>query len=213
MREVGPSFAVGPTMPDDCWHYLKSHGGDWMWDKFYGTPSSKNDLSWLVAAVRNGTVIWVTDGSYDRKHAPTVSGTGWTSIARGHANSSSAPSTNILQRQGPTEGSFLDYVRSISLCLLLKNSMIFPQVSSTVTTKVHFINPHGCRAESRRVRPVLISFALFVTPKTSSRQPSLTNTLMCTWTITSFGTNYHYHNSSTASVIFMQSRRSAERLP
>ena len=78
MREVGPAFAVRPSMPDDFWHFLKSHGGDWMWDKFYGTPSSRRDLSWLVAAVRNGTAIWVTDGSYDRKRAPTVSGAGWT---------------------------------------------------------------------------------------------------------------------------------------
>ena len=35
------------------------------------------DLDWVVTALRNGTGIWVTDGSYNKKMAQFVSGAGW----------------------------------------------------------------------------------------------------------------------------------------
>ena len=35
------------------------------------------DLQWVVDAMANGTATWVTDGSYNRKVAPLVSGAGW----------------------------------------------------------------------------------------------------------------------------------------
>ena len=35
------------------------------------------DLQWVVEALRNGTAIWVTDGSFFKKIAPTISGAGW----------------------------------------------------------------------------------------------------------------------------------------
>lgn len=42
----------------------------------------KDDLSWLVEAMRNGTAVLVTDGSFDRKRAPLVSGAGWVITCR-----------------------------------------------------------------------------------------------------------------------------------
>ena len=35
------------------------------------------DLQWVVAALQNGTGVFVTDGSYNRTVAPLVSGAGW----------------------------------------------------------------------------------------------------------------------------------------
>ena len=35
------------------------------------------DLCWVVDALKNGTAIWVTDGSFNRPIAPLVSGAGW----------------------------------------------------------------------------------------------------------------------------------------
>ena len=35
------------------------------------------DLRWVVQAIASGTAIWVTDGSYNRELAPSVSGAGW----------------------------------------------------------------------------------------------------------------------------------------
>ena len=34
------------------------------------------DLDWVLAALREGTGIWVTDGSYNKKVTPFVSGAG-----------------------------------------------------------------------------------------------------------------------------------------
>ena len=70
----GPPLAVSPSQPDDFWLFLRSWGGEWMWD---GVVDETQDLRWLIDGITNGTVIGVTDGSYDRKRLPLVSGAGW----------------------------------------------------------------------------------------------------------------------------------------
>ena len=40
------------------------------------------DTVWMAEALTNGTAVLVTDGSYDRKLAPRVSGAGWTFCCR-----------------------------------------------------------------------------------------------------------------------------------
>jgi hypothetical protein len=37
----------------------------------------KSNLSWLVQGMKSNTLLWVTDGSYDRKRAPVLSRVGW----------------------------------------------------------------------------------------------------------------------------------------
>ena len=73
----GPHQVSGPSEPDDFWEFLESWGGDWMWDSLHLDDETKTDLSWLVDAVKNNTAVWVTDGSYDKKRAPNISGAGW----------------------------------------------------------------------------------------------------------------------------------------
>ena len=48
-------------------------GGKWMWEHIV-----KGDINvdWIRDALANGTFLAVTDGSYDRATAPTVSGLG-----------------------------------------------------------------------------------------------------------------------------------------
>ena len=77
LLSTGPSLATGPSQPTDFWKFLKSWGGMWMWDQFHLDDPSSADLTWLVTAIRNNTAVWVTDGSFDRKRAPTVSSAGW----------------------------------------------------------------------------------------------------------------------------------------
>ena len=69
----GPPLVSGPSRPADFWTFLRSWGGTWMWE---GVEEENQDLRWLVEGIRNGTVIAVADGSYDRKTAPDVSGAG-----------------------------------------------------------------------------------------------------------------------------------------
>ena len=73
-RECGLSLAVCPLQPEEFWDFLRSWGGDWMWEYVEGKDQ---DLWWLTDALASGTAVLVTDGSYDRKRAPTVSGAGW----------------------------------------------------------------------------------------------------------------------------------------
>jgi len=48
-----------------------------MWEGIEDGQATKSDLSWLIQGMRSNSLLWVTDGSYDRKHAPTLSGVGW----------------------------------------------------------------------------------------------------------------------------------------
>ena len=48
-----------------------------MWESLHFDKEAKEDLTWLIDAMKNNTATWVTDGSYDQKRAPTVSGAGW----------------------------------------------------------------------------------------------------------------------------------------
>ena len=45
-----------------------------MWD---GIVDEQQDLQWLIDGVKNNTIISETDGLYDRKVAPNISGVGW----------------------------------------------------------------------------------------------------------------------------------------
>ena len=73
-HEVGGELATSPTQPDNFWAFLRSWGGEWMWNSI---EDENQDLTWLVDALRNNTALLVTDGSYDRKKAPHTSGAGW----------------------------------------------------------------------------------------------------------------------------------------
>jgi hypothetical protein len=48
-----------------------------MWEGIEDGQATKGDLSWLVQGMKSDSLLWVTDGSYDRKRAPVLSGVGW----------------------------------------------------------------------------------------------------------------------------------------
>jgi hypothetical protein len=75
--EEGPPLAIGPSITTDFWEYLSLWGGDWMWEGVDDDQVTKHDLTWLVDGMVGGSLIWVTDGSYDRLKAPDLSGAGW----------------------------------------------------------------------------------------------------------------------------------------
>ncbi len=48
-----------------------------MWEGIEDGQATKHNLSWLIQGMESNTLLWVTDGSYDRKHAPVFSRVGW----------------------------------------------------------------------------------------------------------------------------------------
>ncbi len=48
-----------------------------MWEGIEDGQATKHGLSWLAQRMESNTLLWVTDGSYDRKRAPVLSGVGW----------------------------------------------------------------------------------------------------------------------------------------
>ncbi len=47
-----------------------------MWEGINAGTHSKDNLTWIVEGMTNGTLIWTTDGSYNRKKAANLSGMG-----------------------------------------------------------------------------------------------------------------------------------------
>jgi hypothetical protein len=74
---IGLTLARDPQQPSNFWEYLRNWGGEWMWEGIEDGQATKSGLSWLVQGMKSNTLLWVTDGSYDRKHAPVLSRVGW----------------------------------------------------------------------------------------------------------------------------------------
>ena len=73
-RGGGASLQRLQRQAQSFWDGLHQGGGAWMWE-FVSNVTS--EPSWLPLALESGTVVLATDGSYDRKKGPHVSGAGW----------------------------------------------------------------------------------------------------------------------------------------
>jgi hypothetical protein len=59
------------------WTFIASWGGNWMWQDITNPYKPKDDMQWVADGMTAGTLIWTTNGSYDRKQAVDLSGVGW----------------------------------------------------------------------------------------------------------------------------------------
>jgi hypothetical protein len=73
-REIGPPLAPPRPYTSSFWTHLRSMGGEWMWEHIV---EGDIDVDWIRDALEKGSFLAVTNGSYDRTVAPTVSGSGW----------------------------------------------------------------------------------------------------------------------------------------
>ena len=48
-----------------------------MWDEIDPGKDTPDGVQWIADGLRNGSLIWATDGSYDRKKAADLCGVGW----------------------------------------------------------------------------------------------------------------------------------------
>ena len=76
-------LSEGPTLPEETakavefWEFLCSWGWAWMWDRVEPDNASPMNMSWVAEGLTLGSLIWVTNGSYDRKGAIDLSSVGW----------------------------------------------------------------------------------------------------------------------------------------
>jgi hypothetical protein len=47
-----------------------------MWEGIEAGKGLQYDMSWVAGGMKNNTLLWVTDGSYNRKKAIDLSGVG-----------------------------------------------------------------------------------------------------------------------------------------
>ena len=79
MLDTGPPlYSPSPAAPMTFWEFIRSQGGEWMWDYIEG---EHDDMSWIATALHDESAVMVTDGSYNRVLAPTISGAGWVLVS------------------------------------------------------------------------------------------------------------------------------------
>jgi hypothetical protein len=72
----GPALAEVTDHTMDFWGFLRSWGGEWMWEGVEPSKDLLQDMLWVVEELTNGSLICITDGSYDRKKAIDLCGVG-----------------------------------------------------------------------------------------------------------------------------------------
>jgi hypothetical protein len=73
----GPALAKAPDKTIDFWEFLYSWGGKWMWKGIEAGKDLSYDMSWVAEGMGNNSLVWVTDGSYNKKKAINLCGVGW----------------------------------------------------------------------------------------------------------------------------------------
>jgi hypothetical protein len=59
------------------WDQIREWGGLWMWEMIFPDVGLGFDVDWMMSALRAGTLVGVTDGSYNRQKHPHVCAAGW----------------------------------------------------------------------------------------------------------------------------------------
>ena len=73
----GPAFPQAPEAIQNFWEFLHSWGGNWVWEGINSNQNTKSNTTWLAEGMTNSSLIWVTDGSYNRKKAQDLSNVRW----------------------------------------------------------------------------------------------------------------------------------------
>ncbi len=72
----GPALAKASNKRLDFWEFLYSWVGKRMWEGIKASQGLLYGMTWVAEEMKNYTLIWVTDGSYDRKKAIDLCGVG-----------------------------------------------------------------------------------------------------------------------------------------
>jgi hypothetical protein len=117
-QETGTTLASPHVRESTFWKYLRSLGGAWMWEYI---KEKEYDTEWLKNALINGTLVGVTDGSYDRHKAKSCSGSGWILVCTTSKKTLRGSFYEITAVAGAYRGELLGLVALHTLILALAN--------------------------------------------------------------------------------------------
>ncbi len=128
-RETGMALASPQETESTFWEYLRSLGGTWMWEYI---KEKEVDTVWLRDALTNGTLIGVTDGSYDKHKAKSCSGLGWILVCMASKRTLRGSFYEVSAAVGAYCGKLLGLVTLHTLILALANYYNLQSVSGKI---------------------------------------------------------------------------------
>ena len=76
-RDLSWTEDNGTSTALEFWDQVREWGGLWMWEMIFPDVGLGFDVSWMTSSLRAGTLVAVTDGSYDRQRNSRVCAAGW----------------------------------------------------------------------------------------------------------------------------------------
>jgi hypothetical protein len=108
----GPPPITKGEDPETLWTFIASWEGNWMWQDIKNLGKPIDNMQWVADRMTAGTLIWTTDGSYDRKRAADLSGVGWIIFCKAVGQRI----TGSFWEKSPTASSFR--AEMLGLCVL-----------------------------------------------------------------------------------------------
>jgi hypothetical protein len=90
-----------------------------MWGDINFTQTTTQDLQWIAKGMKNNTLVWTTDGSYDRKKAEDLSIVGWIIFCK----NSGLQMTGTFWEMSPSASSFMGEMLGFACLHLLARAV------------------------------------------------------------------------------------------
>jgi hypothetical protein len=123
--QEGPSFANATKEYTFFWDFTRSWGSSWMWDDIDFAQETTQDLKWVAEGMQNNTLVWTTDGSYDKKWTADLSSVGWIIFCK----RTGLRMTGRFWKKSPSASSFR--VEMLGLCCLHRLARAVAEFFST----------------------------------------------------------------------------------
>ncbi len=128
-QETGTTLASAHATESTFWDYLKSLGETWMWEYI---KEKEADTVWLRDTLINGTLIGITNSSYNRHKAKLCSGLGGILVCMASKKTLLGSFYEVSAAAGAYRGELLGVVALHTLILALANYHNLQSVSGKI---------------------------------------------------------------------------------
>jgi hypothetical protein len=123
--QEGPPLVLLQMNSISFWDYISKWGRTWIREGINVTQRTKEDTTWIAEGMQEGTLIWTTDGSCNRKWVADLLGVGWIKFCK----RTGLRLTGSFWERLPTASSFQEEMLGLcALHLLARTIMEFHQV-------------------------------------------------------------------------------------